>query len=397
MTSALRVLHLINDLGKGGAQRFVSGLCCALNERPDVEARIGALYPENEYREATRTTPIVVLGYEPHSILRRTECPEYRRLLEDFRPQVIHTNLFLAEFLSAQHVQADAVYVCHGHDNMWQFEPLSGWDLLRREKLLPRYEVLLLRARKYARTRTYFVANSQHTAEYYRRTLPRAMQRDVRLIPYGFEFQRFFRELPRASAQGGPLRLVNVASFQKKKNQGFLLDVAEALDRRGVAFELHLLGDGETRAQLEAATRERGLASRVCFHGNVDGVEQWLWRSDVYVHAAVYEPFGLVFLEAMAAGLPIVSMDGKGNRDIVRSGVNGFLMQTPDPVLFAEKLLQIWRSPDLAAQLADNGQRQARDFDMRPRADAFVDFYRSILAADHRGPLARSLARMRGR
>ena len=48
----------------------------------------------------------------------------------------------------------------------------------------------------------------------------------------------------------------------------------------------------------------------ITLHGNVDFVEKYLWDSDIYVHPALYEPFGLVLLEAMAAGLPVVSLDG---------------------------------------------------------------------------------------
>ncbi len=387
MPEALRVLHLINHLGKGGAERFVTSLCAELNARSDVEARIGALYPTNEYREATRTTPVVVLGYEPHSILRRVECPAYRALLSEFRPHIIHTNLFLAEFLSALYVQRDAVYVCHGHDNMPQFEPLATASAWQKQKLLWRYEVLSLQIRKYARTRTYFVANSQDTAAYYRRVLPRHMRRDVRLIPYGFEFARFFRKVPLERSPGRPLRLVNVGSFQPKKNQAFLLEVAAALTKAGVELELDLLGDGATRAQLEAVASARGLPVR--FRGTVDDVERWLWESDLYVHSALYEPLGLVFLEAMAAGLPVVALDGRGNRDVLRDGFNGYLLERPDPALFAERILEIWRSTALAAQLAENGQTFAREFDMGRRTAELVAFYREILREDHAGPFSR--------
>jgi spore coat protein SA len=66
-----------------------------------------------------------------------------------------------------------------------------------------------------------------------------------------------------------------------------------------------------------------------------------LWKSDIYVHTATYEPLGLVLLEAMAAGLPVVTLDGGGNRDLIENGKNGFIINNQNPKHFAEKILEV--------------------------------------------------------
>jgi len=167
-----------------------------------------------------------------------------------------------------------------------------------------------------------------------------------------------------------------VGSFQEKKNQILIVRIADDLRASGVDFQIDLLGDGALWPTVQAAVERHSLQDRVHLHGNVDRVEEWLWRSHLYLHTACYEPFGLVFLEAMAAGLPCVALDGKGNRDVVRDGLNGFLIERQDPAEFAARIQQLVTSPEAFETVARQAQAFAAEFDIVRVADRFVAFYR---------------------
>lgn len=372
----LRVLFLITDLGKGGAERFLIDLCTALKRRADVEFVIGTLFDDNQYPELTAGLPIVQLHYVPFSFTETHDYPHYRALLQDFKPHVVHTHRYLAEFQSAQHVSHDITYVCHGHDNMVQLASPGPGDLFRREALTNWLEKRYLIRNKYRRARTHFIANSNHTLRYFRSVLPRFMRDDVRLLQYGFDCARFRAPHITVPTPGEPLRIVNVGSFQEKKNQIFIVRVAAELLKRGLDFRIDLLGDGALRGAVQEAVDEQGLRDRVKLHGNVDRVEEWLWRSHVYLHTAWYEPFGLVLLEAMAAGLPCVVLDGKGDRDVIQEGRNGFLIERQDPCAFADRIFELATSPATYESMATYAQAYAEDFDIARAADRFVAFYR---------------------
>lgn len=376
----LRVLFLITDLGKGGAERFLVDLCRALRGRPDVEFVIGTLFDDNRYRELTEGLRIVQLRYAPFSFRGSREYPEYARLLQDFRPDVVHTHRYLAEFLSAHPVSTEIAYVCHGHDNMVQFARLAPSALLRKEAWTNWLEKRHLIRTKYRRVKTAFIANSAHTQRYYRTVLPRSMRHDVHLLPYGFDHARFRAPEIRVPSPGEPLRIVNVGSFQEKKNQILVVHIADELRRLGVDFRVDLLGDGALRPRVESAVKERGLEDHVRFHGNVDRVEEWLRRSHVYLHTAWYEPFGLVLLEAMAAGLPCVVLDGKGNRDLIESGRNGFLIEAQDPRMFADRIRELAAEPATYEAMATHARDFAAAFDIGRAADRFLAFYRARVA-----------------
>jgi glycosyltransferase involved in cell wall biosynthesis len=381
----LRVLYLITDFGKGGAERFLIDLATELRARSDVDFIIGSLYERDLYGALTADLPIEQLDYQTFSLRGSNDCPAYTALLSRFRPDVVHTHRFLAEFLSSYSVSPDIAYICHGHDNMVQLATPSRRALSSREALTNLLERRRLIRRKYNRVPTAFAANSSHTFDYYRHVLPDHMKADVVLIPYGFNYNRFFSPEVRPPADGERVRLINVGSFQDKKNQIFLVDVARELLGREVDFEIAFLGDGANRAGVEGAVRAAGLDGRVCFPGNVDDVERWMRDSHICVHTATYEPFGLVFLEAMAAGLPCVALDGMGNRDLIEEGHNGFLLEREDAPTFADRIVELATNRERYREMSAYAQNFAKRYDISSATDRLVEFYHARVELLHRG------------
>lgn len=97
----------------------------------------------------------------------------------------------------------------------------------------------------------------------------------------------------------------------------------------------------------------------------------------IYLHTAHYEPLGLVILEAMAAGVPVVSLDGEGNRDLIRHGENGFLLTNPDPEKFAEIIKQLASDPNCRERIAANAREFVQHFDIAVYVDRLLEVYRS--------------------
>ena len=381
----IRVLYLITDFGKGGAERFLIDLATELRLRNDVDFMIGSLYERDLYGALTDDLPIEQLHFQTFSLRGPNTCPAYTALLRRFRPDVVHTHLFLAEFLSSYHVSPDIAYICHGHDNMVQLRRPSWRTLSTHEALTNLVERRHLVRHKYNKVATAFIANSSHSLDYYRRVLPRHMKDDVVRIPYGFNVERFFNPEVEPPADAERVRLINVGSFQDKKNQIFIVDIARELRSRGFDFEVNLLGDGANRSAVEAAVAAAGLGNRILFHGNVHTVERWMRDSHIYLHTATYEPFGLVFLEAMAAGLPCVTLDGMGNRDLIEEGQNGFLIEREDARVFADRIVDLARNREQYREMSAYAQSFAKQYDIAMAADRLVELYRTRVELVRRG------------
>ena len=128
----------------------------------------------------------------------------------------------------------------------------------------------------------------------------------------------FFSLPPTPRAKEGPFRFLSVALLEPRKGQELLM---RALARAfpGGGAELEFAGGGTDRPRLEAIAAELGIADRVRFLGPLDrnGVREAMWRAHALAHGAYAETFGVVLIEALSAGLPVVSTACSGPEDIL--------------------------------------------------------------------------------
>ena len=104
---------------------------------------------------------------------------------------------------------------------------------------------------------------------------------------------------------------------------------------------LHIFGDGPDRPRIDRAVADHHVADRVTFHGTVARPQEALASAGVLVLPSFAEGFGLVLIEAMAAGVPVVATDVPGVRDVVRDGVTGLLVPPADPAALAAALRRV--------------------------------------------------------
>jgi glycosyltransferase involved in cell wall biosynthesis len=93
------------------------------------------------------------------------------------------------------------------------------------------------------------------------------------------------------------------------------------------------------------------------------------------VHSATYEPFGLVLLEAMSAGLPVVCLDGHGNRELIREGENGFMVNPPDAKVFARRILDCVSSVETWNHFSTAAKDFVKPYDIEIYAQRLVRLY----------------------
>ena len=154
-------------------------------------------------------------------------------------------------------------------------------------------------------------------------------------------------------------------------------------------FECVALGDGNHRAACEQLSRRLGLASRVEFKGYVrsEELKEYYRECSVVVMSSVWpEPFGMVGIEAMRYGLPVVAYDAGGIKEWLIDGRNGFLVPWMDRAAYAERVEGLLRDKTLARQMGEIG---------RLLVSAHYDFSRYITGLEDL--FARVVAEMRGR
>ena len=373
----MKIVHIIPSLKKGGAERLCLDICNALSKVERIQVRLITFSYINEYSFLTEGIDWKVIPANVKlSIFRKNQyyISELQNAINEFKPNIIHTHLFEAEIISRFCHYPSAKWFSHCHDNMVQFRNISPANFLSKQALTNYYEKKVLLYRYKINEGNHFIAISKDTEAYFKETAKPYL---VTLLPNAIDYHKFHNPKPE-NKPGNILRLVNIGSFIETKNQGFLLKVASILKKRSIPFELHLLGDGAKKTALEIRAKNFGLG-RVFFHGLVDRVEEILWESHIYVHSALSEGLSLTTLEAMAAGLPVVTLDGKGNRDLIIQGKNGFMIFEQDAQQFANKIIEIWQNKTLFKEMSVFAQEFARKYDIKDYVDRLLEVYKQAL------------------
>ncbi|MGE5342890.1 MAG: glycosyltransferase family 4 protein [Candidatus Omnitrophota bacterium] len=130
----------------------------------------------------------------------------------------------------------------------------------------------------------------------------------------------------------GTVSLLTASSLIKRKKIDVILNALALLNKGGTDWHYTIIGDGEERNRLETLTDELGIRDRVTFLGTLphDDVLTHMNRSHIFVLASEMETFGLVYLEAMAAGNVVIGSVGEGIDGVIENETNGFLVPSDD-------------------------------------------------------------------
>jgi glycosyltransferase involved in cell wall biosynthesis len=373
----MKIVHIIPTLKKGGAERLVLTICNELNNFKIHKVLLITFHPDNEYSYLTNEIDWQVISsvYVP-SLLGKPQInvAQLQRVIQEFDPDIIHTHLWEAEIISRQIIFPKAKWFSHFHDNMKQLETLNLAP--SKESITNYYEKLLI-TKKYRSHNNYFICISNDTVKYAKKTLPKKLKENIHYLPNAIDFERFSNAEKVKGSKS--LKLINIGSLVRKKNQIFLIAVIEILLKKSVNVELVILGDGPLKKDLKKEIQEKKLENNIFLNGNVNNPEYYLWNSDLYVHSATYEPFGLVLLEAMAAGLPVITLNGKGNKDIIKQGQNGFILDNENPQLFAEKIVDVWDNRELHNSLGAYASTFAKKYDIKKYIGNLLMLYKKTL------------------
>ncbi len=229
----------------------------------------------------------------------------------------------------------------------------------------------------------------------------------VTVIPCGADLRRFTPDGPSEPRRAGLRRLVCVSRLVQRKGVG---NVVSALARvpdtelvvAGGPERAELEGDPEARRLLRLA-QEAGVDDRLDLRGRVDrdALPALLRSADTVVCVPWYEPFGIVPVEAMACGVPVVASAVGGMIDTVVDGVTGVHVAPRDPDRLADALNALLADPERRASYGRAGAARARrGYDWERIASATLDVYRGVVdGSEHaapRGAARAHIAALRG-
>ena len=176
---------------------------------------------------------------------------------------------------------------------------------------------------------------------------------------------------------------VSIGRLDEAKGLGYLVAAWQKVIAVHPDARLWLVGEGPRRKRLEAQIVDLDLLGRVFLAGVYDSVEELLAAADLFVLPSREEGPSLAITEAMGAGLPIVTTDVPGNRELVTDGRHGLLVPGRDVEAMGTAVLRLLDEPDLAARLGTAARDLVQTrFSLARMVDAHLDLFESLARAN---------------
>lgn len=359
----LKVLHLITRMIVGGAewntlytvrlldrQRYEPMLACG--SQTGAEGNLLELEPAKTSGVPVWIIPNLIRKPDPLRDLKALK--ELVRLFKEIRPDILHTHESKAGVLGRLAGRlAKVPCIVHTVHGFSFLAPIPKWQ--RR--------LYLFLERKAGRWCDALIFISVPLMEEARRQ-GIGDPDCYAYIPSGIDLKAFngvtgAAEKPAelvAAINGKPV-IGTVGRITKEKGFEVLLHAAHRLKREGLLFHLVWVGDGPERKAMEALARRLGLADWLLVTGVRDDVPRWVRGFDIFALPTLWEGMGRVFLEAQAAGVPVVGTKVGGVPDVVVEGQTGFLVPPGDVEAFAEALKCLLIDPILRQRMGRAGRQ----------------------------------------
>jgi glycosyltransferase involved in cell wall biosynthesis len=360
----MKVLHLMKVTGVAGAEQHLLNLLPALRAR-GIDARFIGLDVENTdadrlyagFEQAGVPFEHVRCTLDVNPRMARDVVGAVRRL----RPDLLHTHLVHADLYGATAARVTGVpFVSTRHnDDRYQLGPFRYVD------------------RVFASGSRRLIAISEAVRRFLVTAgLPAAK---FETIHYGLDAMPALpSEVTPAQAgvpDGAPLVLA-IGRLIAQKDHATLMRAFADVHRTHSGAMLAILGDGPLAGETRSLTDELGLGGAVLLPGRLE-TRDWLERADVFVHTSRWEGFGIVLLEAMLAGLPVVATRVSAVPEIVVDGETGVLVEAGDSPAFALALGGLLADPERSRALGAAGLARARSqFSVQRMTEATAAVYR---------------------
>lgn len=288
------------------------------------------------------------------------------RLLSSGRYDVAHAHLVHADwYLAAASLAAGEVPLVSSKHNHDPFRRLAAFRLVERAAL-----------RRYSALISISESLSDFTTTY--------TGADVATIHYGLAAP--VDPPTRDEETGEAIRLLSVGRLEEQKGFDIAIQAMEPVARASNA-RLLIAGDGEQRRLLADRVTDLGLTDRVSLLGNRSDVHELMLNADILIHPARWEGFGLVLLEAMRAGLPVVATKIGAIPEVVADGVTGLLVPPNDPDKLAAAAIELIRNPARRREMGMAGfERLKEHFSPEQMGRAVAAIYDEVI--ERRAPAA---------
>ncbi len=363
----IKIFYVITSLGLGGAEKLLlyylknldkkkySLFVCCFREKPDDLIEEMSAYAEIiNLKIRNKFNPIAIFYII--------------KLLFKINPDIIHTHLFQPRvYATIAHLfynrpiivtQKHSIVNPKKHHIFMLFEMIS---ILMNKKVIAISESVKKSLTKYE-----LIPNNK-----------------IFVLPNCIDYQAFNKASNRPFIRKNDEIVVGtVGRLEKVKGIKYLLLSMKIILAKFPHVRLDIVGDGSQSDELKQISKNLGISNSVKFFGKFTDVIPFYSNMDIFILPSTLEGFGIVLLEAMAAGVPVIASDVDGIREVIVHRESGILIPSKNPDAIARAVIQLIENPELLKMLVENGLIRAQLFDVREHVMKLESLYSNLLGVE---------------
>lgn len=228
----------------------------------------------------------------------------------------------------------------------------------------------------YRKIVTRIIANSVETSRTILQNNPHLIPREkIQIIYNGLDLENYdnlpYQTLYRR--QDNEILIGNAGRLSEEKGQNYLIDLAWHLKNKGYSFKILIAGKGKLKSRLKKYAKSKEVEDNIIFLGFIENIKSFNMNIDIFALTSLYEGFGYVLVEAMAASKPVIAFDINSSSEIVEDGKTGYLVEKANVEELFQKTEELITHTELSKQLGENG---------RKRVEEVFTFSRSLLEVE---------------
>jgi phosphatidylinositol alpha-mannosyltransferase len=200
----------------------------------------------------------------------------------------------------------------------------------------------------------------------------------VIVIPNGINLESYSNRNGGQKLDGEPA-IISIGRFSFLKGTPTLIEAVARVRTKVPGAKLHIIG--KVAPEYLQFSRSPGVGEYTVFHGEVEkhtDVLRYLRGSDIFVSASRHEGFGIVILEAMASGVPVIASNIESSQELISDGKNGLLFPVGDADALSEVIVTLYSNELLRKELVSQGLETAKRYSWSDIASKYISLYQSL-------------------
>lgn len=339
----MKILHVLNTGSFSGAENVVCQIISLFNNEEDIKMAYCSL--SGTIKEVLEEKKIT------HFLMKKMSKNELKEVIDFYKPDIIHAHDMKASFVSSL-VCKKIPIISHIHNNAYDSRKINLKSIA--------YLLATLKIKH-----IYWVSKSSFEGYVFKYLVKNKSE-----ILYNIIDGKKTRERAEEDTKSYNYDVVYLGRLTYEKNPQRLIDILKKIIHLNNKIKIAIIGNGDLADVVKSVVKKQNLAQNITLLGYVSNPLKILKCSKVMLLTSRWEGTPMCVLEAMALGVPIVSTPVDGVKDLIKTGINGFL--TDDDIDFAESVIKI---------VEDDTLRKNMSLETIKRFDEYcdIDRYRGIL------------------